>query len=178
VPDDDDPDRGPTDPGDELVDVLDDDGCVTEVVSRRRMRAERLRHPAVFIVVRHPDGRILIHRRSATKDLWPGWWDLAIGGVLASGEDPETGARRELAEEIGVDDPGPLRRLRGGAYIDDAVSLVGHCFEVVHPGPHTARDGEVAEMRWATVAELDELALTVRFLPDSWALLRSQLDDR
>ena len=32
------------------------------------------------------DGRLLVHRRSDDKDLWPGRWDLAVGGVVAAGE--------------------------------------------------------------------------------------------
>jgi 8-oxo-dGTP pyrophosphatase MutT (NUDIX family) len=162
-------------PGDEFVDVLDAAGAVIATVTRRRMRAERLRHGAVFVVVRHPDGRVLIHRRSTTKDLWPGWWDLAVGGVLTSGEDPVDGARRELAEEIGLDHPVTLKPLDGGDYTDADVDVVGWCFEVVHAGPFTARDGEVAEMRWVAVDELERMLATHRFLPDSVALVVHQL---
>ena len=41
----------------------------------------------------------------------------------------------------------------------------------MHDGPFTFADGEVAEARWATFAELDHMRATHRFLPDSIALL-------
>jgi len=52
----------------------------------------------VVIVVRHPDKqRVLAFERNDT----PGSWQLPQGG-LKNGEDPETGAWRELLEETGL----------------------------------------------------------------------------
>lgn len=157
-------------PGDELVDVVDADDRVVRTVPRRVMRAERLMHRAVFIAVQHPDGRLLVHRRSETKDVWPGWWDLAVGGVVSAGEPYDDAARRELAEEVGITgvEPEPLG---GGRYVDDHVALVGRCYRVVHTGPFTFADGEVVEARWMTLAELDQAVMVTPFLPDSLALL-------
>src|SRR4051812_16391315 len=94
---------GMTGAADELVDVVDEHGQVIDVVARRRMRAENLRHRAVFVAILSTDGRVLVHRRADHKDVWPGRWDLAIGGVVVAGEGWDDAARREVAEEIGVD---------------------------------------------------------------------------
>src|SRR5215813_15244489 len=90
------------DPGDELVDIVDDADRVIGVATRREVRAQVLKHRCVTIVVRSSRGEVLIHRRSERKDLWPGFWDFCAGGVLAAGEAWEEGARRELREELGV----------------------------------------------------------------------------
>ena len=104
-------------PAAELVDVVDDDDRVVATVTRARVRAERLQHRTVFIVVRRTDGRLLVHQRSAAKDIWPSAWDIAVGGVVAAGEAWDVAAARELAEEVGIDgvplDAGPDRPLRG-----------------------------------------------------------------
>ena len=71
---------------DELVDIVDDDDHVIATVTRREMRAGRLLHRSVGIAVMSSDDRLLIHRRSLDKDVWPGWWDIAAGGVVLSGE--------------------------------------------------------------------------------------------
>ncbi len=89
------------DPGDTLIDIVDEDDRVVDVVTRREMRARNLRHRSVGIAVLDAEGRVLIHRRADTKDVWPGRWDLAVGGVVDSGERWEVAAARELAEEIG-----------------------------------------------------------------------------
>lgn len=161
-----------TDAGREWVDIVDERDVVIDVVERREMRARRLRHRAVFLMVTTSDGRLLVHRRSEHKDLWPGWWDMAVGGVVAAGESYDEAARRELAEEIGVTDPSlVLTPVGGGAYTDDDVALIGRCFSVTWDGPLHFADGEVAEARFVTCDEFRRLRRSSRFLPDSLALL-------
>ena len=158
-----------SEPGDELVDIVDEHDRVVATVPRRRMRAERLRHRAVFIVVSSGRGELLVHRRSDSKDLWPSRWDIGVGGVVGAGEAWHDAARRELAEEVGIlADPVLLHT---GTYADDEVDVVGRCYRVVHDGPVSFPDGEVAEARWVDGAGLDALMATERFVPDSLALL-------
>lgn len=160
----------------ELVDIVDENDLVVGRVARSEMRRRVLRHRAVFAAVVSSDGRLLIHRRSETKDIWPGWWDIAIGGVVTAGESYDAAMVRELAEEAGIDDAVP-RLLGKGAYADDEVSLVGQCYLVEHDGPVEARDGEVAELCWVSAGELRARLERDRFLPDSCALLLPALFD-
>ncbi len=87
---------------DELVDVVDDDDRVIG-------RATRARSASATCCTGRLRGRALLARRGArsrraeTKDLWPGYWDIAVGGVVDAGEDYATAARRELAEELGIE---------------------------------------------------------------------------
>ncbi len=155
---------------DELVDIVDDDDRVIATVTRAEMRAKRLQHRSVGIAVLSSDGRLLIHRRSADKDLWPGWWDIAAGGVVTAGESYEAAARRELAEELGVDAV-ELDYLGQSHYIDDHLAALCRGYRVVHDGPFNFDDGEIVEARWVTPAELKTMRTTHRFLPDSIALL-------
>jgi 8-oxo-dGTP pyrophosphatase MutT (NUDIX family) len=159
--------------GEELVDVVDENDVVIDTVRRSTMRREVLRHRAVFILIRNSAGRVLIHRRSDDKDLWPGWWDVAVGGVVAAGESYEEAAVRELREEAGID--ATPERVSSGRYDDPEVSLVAQCYEVCHDGDVRPEDGEVAEFRWVTVEELRVRLATDRFLPDSLALLGERL---
>ena len=161
----------------ELVDIVDEQDVVVAVVPRSVMRRERLRHRSVFIVVTSSSGDILVHRRSDTKDIWPGRVDIAVGGVLLSGETYEQGAKREIAEELGIDsmeievfDHGLAR-----PYEDDDVSLLGRCFIMKHDGPFAFRDGEVADAWWVSVDDLADLARDQHVLPDSCALLLDRL---
>ena len=155
---------------DELVDIVDDDDRVVGTVTRAEMRAGRLQHRSVGVVVMSGEGRLLVHRRSAAKDIWPGWWDIAAGGVVAAGETYEEAARRELAEELGI--AGVEFELLGQSrFVDDDVAELCRGYRVVHDGPFTFDDGEIVEVRWVTLVELDTMRATHRFLPDSIALL-------
>jgi isopentenyldiphosphate isomerase len=156
--------------GDEPVDIVDEHDRVIATVPRRRMRAERLRHRAVFVVVTSTTGGVLVHRRSDAKDLWPGRWDLAVGGVVAAGESYDDAARRELGEEVGVIDV-PLQPLSRGRFYDADVDLVARCYRVVADGPFRFVDGEVVEARWVDRAGLAAMLATTSFVPDSVALL-------
>jgi isopentenyldiphosphate isomerase len=168
------------DPARELVDVVDDDDRVVATVPRPEMRARNLQHRSVGIVVLGSDGRLLVHRRADDKDVWPGRWDIAVGGVVAAGETYDGAAVREVGEEIGVDvgpgTPTPLHPLGHGRYADDEVSAICHCYRIVHDGPFRFDDGEVVEVRWVDAAALAELMLAAPFVPDSIAVLLPLLD--
>src|SRR5437762_3591123 len=90
-------------PADELVDVIDDAGNTIGVVTRREMRQRRLPHRCTYVLVFNSRGELFVHLRTATKDVYPSHWDVAIGGVLAAGETFTKGVRREIMEELGID---------------------------------------------------------------------------
>jgi len=154
----------------ERVDVVDDDDQVIATVSRAEMRARNLQHRAVSIAVLSSDGRLLVHRRANTKDLWPGMWDLAAGGVVAAGESYDDAASRELAEELGIVAE-RWESLGEGRFADEAVAMIGRGFLVVHDGPFEFTDGEIAEVRWVDRDELAALLATESFVPDNVTLL-------
>ena len=58
------------------------------------------------------------------------------------------------------------------------VALIGCGYVVVHDGPFAFTDGEIAEVRWVTRAELGALMTRERFVPDNVALLLPLLDAR
>lgn len=153
-----------------MVEHIDGDGRVIDVVTRSRMRAENLRHRSVAIVVTSSDGRLLVHRRADDKDVFPGWWDIAAGGVVAAGEDDATAARRELAEELGVTG-GELAFVCTAEHDDEHARELCRVYRVVHDGPFRFDDGEITEARLVTPAELADLLRGERFLPGSLAMV-------
>lgn len=97
---------------DELIDVRDEageptGGVVWKSEAHRRGLWHRCFHCWIFGVdVGEP--YLLVQRRAATKDTWPGYVDLTAGGHLAAGEEPLDGLR-EVEEELGLRvDPGRL----------------------------------------------------------------------
>jgi isopentenyldiphosphate isomerase len=157
-------------PGDELVEHVDVDDNLIEIVPRSRMRSENLRHRSVAIVVTSGDGRLLVHRRADDKDVFPGWWDIAAGGVVAVGESYEAAAVRELAEELGVTGVVP-ELMTTGRHEDEHAREICHVFRVVHDGPFSFADGEITEARFVTAAELADLVAAHRFLPGSLRMI-------
>lgn len=158
----------------ELVDVLDAAGEIVESVPRSRMRAENLRHRSVFIVVRNDADEVLVHRRADWKDVWPGAWDIAVGGVVSAGEAWELAAARELAEELGI--AADLEYLGEGEYLDDAVHEVARIYRARSDGPFRLADDEIVELQWLPMSSLRDWVAGHEVCPDSIALVLPRLD--
>lgn len=162
----------------ESVALFDLDGRVVGAAPRTRVRAENLRHGASCVLVLDGQGRVFVHRRTATKDLYPGRLDFLAGGVLQRGEDPLSSAIRELDEELGVS--GVVLTDHGWAhYADEKTDYIGFRYECRWDGPMRLDPAEVASGEWLTVAEtlrrIDDKGF--RFMPDSVALMRWRLEE-
>lgn len=151
------------------VDIVDEDDRVVGSATRARMRAEGLRHRAVYVVVRTTDDRMVVHRRADWKDVYPGAWDLCFGGVVDAGEGWAAAATRELAEEAGIESS--LRFLGAGSYDEPGMAINARIYEVVHDGPYPCPDGEVVEVRTVPSDELTTFLAAHPHCPDSAALV-------
>jgi isopentenyldiphosphate isomerase len=156
------------------VEVVDERGMVIEVVPRREVRARNLRHRTVFVVVVNRAGELLVHRRADWKDVWPGRWDLAVGGVCQPGEAWEVAAARELDEELGVQ--AELVYLGEDVYDDADVRELARAYLIRHEGPFSLPDGEVTEVAWVAPLELPAWLSTHDLCPDSRAVVLPRLD--
>lgn len=97
---------------DEMFDVVDQDDVVTGQRSRAEVHAEKLLHRAVHVFVFNRNGELFLQKRSLLKDTAPGLWDSSSSGHLDVGESYAEGAKRELAEELGVEvDPHEIAKI-------------------------------------------------------------------
>jgi len=160
----------------ELVDVVDAEDRVLRQASRAEMRRANLLHRAVYILVRDSEGRLFVHRRTSSKDVYPGYWDVTVGGVVGAGEGYDAAARRELAEEIGVrcDVLRPLFEVR---YQDEATQLVGRAFLARHDGPVVLQATEIAFGTFVPLDEALRITRDERCCPDGVQVLRRYLED-
>ena len=92
---------------DELIDVRDESGEPTgKVVWKSEAHRRGLWHRCIHCWIFGVDAGtgepyLLVQRRAATKDTWPGYLDVTAAGHLAAGEDPLDGLR-EVEEELGL----------------------------------------------------------------------------
>ncbi|MFE9613522.1 NUDIX domain-containing protein [Streptomyces sp. NPDC006012] len=151
-------------------------GRVVGTAPRSLMRAGNLPHAAVKILVRDVEGRVYVHRRTETKDVFPGLDDAWIGGVITAGEEPDTAAVRELAEELGLRDQ-VLRPLAQQWYTDAHTTFLAYTYETVYDpeghGPIVHQQTEVADGWWLPWDRLTARIAEdgMRFAPDSSELL-------
>jgi 8-oxo-dGTP pyrophosphatase MutT (NUDIX family) len=167
------------DTGEEQVAIVDDTGRVVGSAPRCVMRRDNLPHLVVAVLVQDPGGRVYVHRRTETKDVFPGLHDCFAAGCVQAGEEPEVAAAREVAEELGVVGVRltPLFTMR---YADTATRHVAHAFAVTWAGLVSHQPTEVAWGGWLTVEQLrDRLADPAwPFVPDGRALVERWLAER
>ncbi|MFG3171013.1 NUDIX hydrolase [Streptomyces sp. NPDC048200] len=98
---------------DEILDIVDENDQVIGQSPRGEAYERGLRHRCVFIQARDAEGRVFVHRRTATKLVFPSYYDMFVGGVVGTGESYDDAALREAEEELGVSGlprPTPLFR--------------------------------------------------------------------
>lgn len=153
-------------PADERVDVVDSKDRVIGVVTRAEVRARNLLHRCAEIAILNRAGEIYVHRRTETKDVYPGMYDMVVGGVLASGESWEEGARRELREEAGVTGV-ELREIGRHAFDGQVERALMRLYEVTWNGPVTPQPEEIAWGAFVSFEELERMLAEHEFCPDS-----------
>jgi isopentenyldiphosphate isomerase len=167
-------------PAQEWVDVVDEHDRVVGRAPRAEVRARNLLHRGVGIVVRNRD-RVYVHRRTTTKDVFPGAYDPMIGGMVAAGEAYQVAAARELDEELGIRGVG-LRHLFQHRYQGPANNCHVGVFEVEWDGPVRPQDDEIAWGTWMTIDEVCAALPGWDVVPDGaeiwWRWQQAQADAR
>jgi 8-oxo-dGTP pyrophosphatase MutT (NUDIX family) len=159
------PSEDPPSPSEELVDLIDRDDRVIGRASRRRVRAENLLHRGVGILCRNSGGLIYVHKRTDIKDVFPGMYDMFVGGVVEAGETYDEAASREIAEELGIVGATLEHLFRHLYWGPQNRSLVA-VYSVEWDGPISHQESEIS---WGRFLSFDELVAKLeewRFVPD------------
>ena len=140
--------------GEEIFDIVDEQGRVRGRAPRQAVHGNpQLIHPVVHLHVFDRQGRLYLQKRAKGKDLYPGYWDTAVGGHMRAGEAVESALRREAEEELGLTarDAKPLFR-----YVmrNKFESELVRSFMMVHNGPFSINKDETESGRFWTVFEI------------------------
>ncbi len=127
------------------------------------------------------DTALIVHRRADWKDVYPGYWDLAFGGVCAAGERWLESAERELAEEAGLptrttaartgEHPVVVLPVAAGRYVDDRAETFGAIFVAFADREPQPVDGEVVAIDRIPLGDLDIWVDGRPICPDSKAMV-------
>ncbi len=148
------------------VDLVDSTGrSVGSTTVAEAHRVPGRRHRAVSVLLVSPDGsRLLLQQRSAAKLRFPSRWANSCCGHPRPGQSAVDAARQRMQEELNL---AGVTLTEVGVYqyqaADPASGLVEHEYDHVLLGRLAPEQSlqpdpaEVAELRWVTPAELNEL---------------------
>ncbi len=138
----------------EIFDVVNDADEVVGRASREQVHGNpELTHRVAHVLVFNSAGSLFLQLRSPTKDVQPNRWDTSVGGHVDAGETYEQAARREMREELGIDDAEiePLYRyLHRNEYESEMVAT----FRAVWDGAVRIDRSEITEGRFWSLAEI------------------------
>lgn len=154
----------------EQVAWVDEDDNLLGALPRAELRERGLIGRCTFILLFNGAGQLCIHKRTLSKALYPGYWDVAAGGMVAAGEAYAASAARELEEELGVG--GVELRAHDRFFFDlPGNRLWCAVFSAVWDGPLRLQPEEVSEARFVNPEVVWEESQTRPYCPDSLAAL-------
>jgi len=152
----------------ELWDVYDCNGNLTGKVKPRMSTFEKGEyHLVCSLWIVNPDGKVLIQKRSLTKKINPGMWNIT-GGAASAGESSEEACLREVAEEIGLklypqDITFLCRTFNDDDCIfDDYITITN--FDIFDINEAVLQPEEVSEIKWVTLDEIKALYSDGQFM--------------
>ena len=156
----------------EYFDICDENGMPTgEIVERSVAHSKGILHRTTHVwIIRKVEGRwqVLLQKRSANKDSYPGMFDTSSAGHIPAGVEPPESALRELAEELGISaEKEQLTRIgtfrteyeevfHGEPFHDNEVISVYVYCEPVDPEKLVLQESEVEEVRYFDLEEAYE----------------------
>ncbi|WP_409277267.1 NUDIX hydrolase [Pseudomonas defluvii] len=154
---------------------VDRDDAELGAMQRAELRERGLIGRGTFILLFNSAGHLCVHRRTLSKALYPGYWDVAAGGMVAEGESYAASAARELEEELGV--TGVELTAHERFFFDQPDNrLWCAVFSAIWDGPLRLQPEEVSEARFLPLEAVMADSLVQPYCPDSLAALKRYLD--
>ena len=124
-------------------------------------------HRSTGIAVFDDQERILLQKRSKTKDLQPGLWAISVSGHVTKGQTYEEAATREAQEELGVS---LLIIFQKKFFLaTDKETELSCIFTAKSNGPFKPNPTEIDEVKFVSKNELPRLMLSREIVLSTWA---------
>lgn len=161
----------------EPITWVDEQDQVLGSLPRAELRARRLIGRCTFILLFNRAGELCVHRRTLSKAIYPGYWDVAAGGMVGAGESYDNSAARELREELGVS--GVALHFHDTFFFDQPGNRVWCAiYSATWDGPLRLQPEEVSEARFLSLAQVATDCRWQPYCPDSLVALQHVLDRR
>ena len=161
----------------EILDLVDENNQVIGAAPRAKVRRENLLHRGVGILCWNSSGQLYVHQRTDSKDLFPSYFDVMVGGAVSSGEDYDIAAQREVEEELGMTGVQPTYLLDYLYHGPENYSWI-KLYEVTYDGPIIWQASEVCWGTWMDFQQVLSWMEETAIVPDGLELFQHYLKTR
>ncbi len=153
----------------EILDVVDENDKFVRKAARKEAREKALIHRASRVIIVNSKGEFLAQKRSMSKDIYPGCWDIGVAGTVSSGESYPGTAMRELMEELGITGIPNIQlmhsflfKIRHSSAADNV-----HCkvYELTYNGKVIPQKEEIDEIKLMAAEKIKVLMQKEKFHP-------------
>eukprot|EP00826_Nyctotherus_ovalis_P028267 TRINITY_DN2234_c0_g2_i2.p1 TRINITY_DN2234_c0_g2~~TRINITY_DN2234_c0_g2_i2.p1 ORF type:complete len:178 (-),score=54.46 TRINITY_DN2234_c0_g2_i2:54-587(-) len=161
-----------TDVNDELVQIVDEENKAVKGAPRWVMRKQNLPHRSSYVFIYNSKKQLYVQMRTLTKDYLPGYYTLCTGGVVQVDEPDLVNAKREVAEEMGIENS-VLNFIATKHYKDDKVDVWQNIYTLYYNGPVNNQKEEVDHVEmWDIDEVLDKEKAGLKICPDTLAAFK------
>ena len=158
----------------EQVEIIDTNGNVLKVVTRKESIEKNLCIKGAFVIVDNGSGKYYIQKRSMNKEIYPGLWAAGAGGGVAVGETFEDAAHRELEEELGI--KADVRFIFDFSFKSEVSNYKSKIYITVYNGEVTPNTEEIETGKWASKQEIEEMESNGQLCPDTAQYMKIYFD--
>ena len=163
----------------ELWEVLDGEGNLTgEIMEKydKKVFERGFYHLGADVWIINSENKILIQKRSPLKRLQPNVWAMTGGSVIL-GENSLKAIVREAKDELDIDiDENNLKLITkfrtGNVWVDTYILKCDYDISKMK-----FQEDEVADVKWATWKEIDDLVKKEQFIKNRWEFVNKILKD-
>lgn len=124
-----------------------------------------------FVLLFNSAGELCVHQRTLSKAIYPGYWDVAAGGMVQASESYAESAARELHEELGI--AGAELREHGRFFFSQPGNrLWCAVFSAISDAPLQLQPEEVQQARFIPVEVALHESQSLPYCPDSLMALK------
>ena len=133
--------------------------------TRENITSKKFTRRIVRVIFVDRDDKLLIQKRSSTKNIFPLTYDQSVGGHVAEGEDYLNAAIRESREELGIDIKEKDLKEIGHFYCEEIYDgVIYREFNKLYVCRYKGEKlkfskEEITEVSWKTIDEIDNIFL-------------------
>ena len=155
----------------EILDLIDENENIVGKTTKDNAMKKLLLHRVVSAFVFNSKREIFVHKRTMSKNIYPGMYDMTCGGAVQTGESCKKAAKRELKEEVGIKDAN-IEFLFKIRFENNEDNVLIYVYKTIYDGKLVFQKEEVESGEFMTISNLKKVLKNKKFCPDSIGMFK------